>query len=152
MEAMMRQGKASQAGFSMIELLIAIVILAIGLLGLAELQITAMKTNSKSERMLAATALAQEAIEQVTALNEADPMFNANVINKVWPNGSAGEPQGTFLVAGGGKYAVTYDVTVNYQGVTNLCLVRVTVTPELISISDVFSTRAVSMTTLRRAI
>ncbi|MBW2519616.1 MAG: prepilin-type N-terminal cleavage/methylation domain-containing protein, partial [Deltaproteobacteria bacterium] len=40
--------------FSMIEMLIAIVILAIGLLGLAELQISAMRSNAKSGSIVAA--------------------------------------------------------------------------------------------------
>ena len=38
----------SQSGFSLVELLVAIVVLAICMLGLAQLQITAMRTNSKS--------------------------------------------------------------------------------------------------------
>lgn len=147
----MRQRKRSQAGFSLVELLVAIVIMAIGLLGLAELQITAMKTNSKSEGMLAATSLAQEIIEQVTAMNESDPLFDASTNDQVWPGGSPGQPAGTFVLAGAGAYNVTYDVLINYQGVTNLCLVRVDVVPENEPLLDVFGRRAVTMTTLKRS-
>ena len=44
----MPASKKMQAGFTLVELLIAIVILAVGLLGLVQLQMTAIKTNSQS--------------------------------------------------------------------------------------------------------
>jgi len=134
----------NQGGFSMIELLVAVVILAIGLLGLAELQVTAMKANSKSEGMIAATSLAQEIIERLTSMNEADPMFDADVDDAAWPGGAIAVP-------GAGSFNVTYDVETNYQGVTNLCLVRITVAPSSSGPLSIFSTRAVSMTTLKRS-
>ena len=83
-------------------------------------------------------------IEQVTAMNEAEPMFNADVDDVAW----SGSP---ITVTGGGSYNVTYDVRTNHQGVTNLCLVRVTVAPVNTSALGVFSTREVSMATLKRA-
>ncbi len=48
MEEMMPASKKIQAGFTLVELLVAIVVLAIGLLGLVQLQVTAIKTNSQS--------------------------------------------------------------------------------------------------------
>jgi type IV pilus assembly protein PilV len=49
----MKREKSGQAGFSLIELLVAIVILAVGLLGLAELQVTAIRANSHSQHLSA---------------------------------------------------------------------------------------------------
>lgn len=140
----MRHPKASEAGFSLVELLIAVLIMAVGLLGLAELQITAMRTNTKSEGILSSTSLAQMVIEDVMSRTGGDPLFDATVPDTAWP----GSP---FTVAGGGTYNVTYNVTTNYQGVTSLCLVRVNVTPANAPLLGVFTNRGVSMTTLKRA-
>lgn len=145
-EARMLKGRDIQAGFSMVELLVAVAILAVGLLGLAELQVTAMRANSQSEGMVAASALAKEIVEEVAALAPDNPTFNAAVNNATW----AGSP---FTLAGGGKYDVTYSVATNHQGVTNLCLVTVTVSSQNESMS-VFGMRrrTVEMTTLKRSI
>jgi type IV pilus modification protein PilV len=111
---------SAQSGFSMVELLVAVLVLAIGLLGLAELQITAIKVNSQSETMLAAAAIAQGIVEEIAAMDSSDPMFNSSVNDAVWDDSPV-------TVEGGGTYDITYDVATTYQGVTNLCLVTVTV-------------------------
>jgi len=117
MEDTMPVPKQSQAGFTLVELLVAVVILAVGLLGLAQLQVTAIKTNSQSATKTAATSLAQQAIEQVMSWDADDPRLDA-------------DGTGTFTsvtVAGAGTYDITWTVTANYEGVTNLCRVDVSV-------------------------
>ncbi len=52
-----------QKGFSLIEVLIGIAIVAIGLLGLAQLFTYSVMTNSRAERMSNATFLAQQQID-----------------------------------------------------------------------------------------
>ena len=74
----MRTLKNGQSGFSLAELLVAMLILAVGLLGLAELQITAMKANSKSGAVTNALLVAQSLIEEVMAIDDDDdPNFAA---------------------------------------------------------------------------
>lgn len=88
----MKNCPLQQAGFSMVEMLVAILILAVGLLGLAELQITAMKTNSKSGSIVASSTVAQMAVEEIMAVKTKSNYLYDNMINvKVdpfqnWPN------------------------------------------------------------------
>ena len=58
-----------QEGFSLIEVLIALVILAVGLLGLAMFQITAIKGNAIASKWTVATELAQDRLERFRHAN-----------------------------------------------------------------------------------
>jgi type IV pilus assembly protein PilV len=52
-------------GFSLIELMITLVILSIGLVALAGLQVSAIKGNAFSKRMTAAVSIANQKLEQI---------------------------------------------------------------------------------------
>ena len=52
-------------GFTLLEVMITVVILAIGLLGLAGLQIVAIKGNSFGQQMSVASTLAQNQLEEL---------------------------------------------------------------------------------------
>ena len=141
--------KKAQAGFTLIELLAAVLILAIGLLGLAQLQVTAIKANSQSATSTAAAAIAQKVVEEVAALPADHSMFDAASSGNTWP----GSP---IAVEGGGTYNVTYDVVqVQADGndVTNLFRVDITVssTGEVMHVLG-NQTRLVEVSTLKRAI
>jgi prepilin-type N-terminal cleavage/methylation domain-containing protein len=58
-----------QGGFSLIEVLVALVILAVGLLGLAMFQITAIKGNAIAAKWTVATELAQDRLERFRHVN-----------------------------------------------------------------------------------
>ena len=57
--------KMNNRGFSLIEVMVAMVILTIGLLGVAGLQSTAITGNQHGNTMMQATTLAEETIEQI---------------------------------------------------------------------------------------
>ncbi len=110
--------KNTQSGFSMIEMLVAIVILAVGLLGLAQLQITAITANAQGDSITAANGLVQRAVEDIAAMSADDAVFATAVTGATW----AGSP---FTILGAGVYNVTYDVLTNYQTVTGLSQITV---------------------------
>jgi len=56
-------------GFSLIEVLVALVILAVGLLGLALFQTTAIKGNAIASKWTVATELAQDRLERFRHVN-----------------------------------------------------------------------------------
>jgi type IV pilus assembly protein PilV len=61
-----------QSGFTIIEVMIALVILAVGLLALATMQIVSIRSNAFSSEMTYATMLAQDRLEQIRNMDYDD--------------------------------------------------------------------------------
>ena len=59
--------KKSQTGFSLIEVLVSLIILAIGLLGLSSLQLTALQRNTSAYNRSLATTLAYDIADRMRA-------------------------------------------------------------------------------------
>ena len=55
----------SSQGFTLLELLVATMLLSIGLLGIGRLAISVMNGHARSEKLTTATVLAQDALEQL---------------------------------------------------------------------------------------
>jgi len=118
---------------SMIEMLVAVVILAVGLLGLAELQVTAMKANSQSHVSVTATSLAQRVIETVAAMPPDNPIFDNGFLNTTWLSSPVTLPgAGTFNIIYSVRRSIDPDdanpTGPGYLGVQDLCRIDVTVT------------------------
>ena len=74
--------RGSQAGFTIIESMVAMLILLVGLMALAMLQNVAFRANSLARNRTTATIMASERIERLSRLgveNVADGSSNANV-------------------------------------------------------------------------
>ncbi|MCG6945361.1 MAG: type IV pilus modification protein PilV [Deltaproteobacteria bacterium] len=67
---MKSRGKHSQTGFSMVEVMVAILLLTVGLLALAKMQTQAVASNSYGNKLTEATFLAQDKMEELRLLNE----------------------------------------------------------------------------------
>lgn len=63
-----RQETRLQAGFTLIEVMIALAIFAIGILAVSAMQITAINQNSGSRMQTEATAVAEQLMERLMAL------------------------------------------------------------------------------------
>ena len=63
-------GKHRQSGFSMVEVMVAILLLTVGLLALAKMQTQAVASNNYGNQLTEATFLAQDKLEELRLLNE----------------------------------------------------------------------------------
>jgi type IV pilus modification protein PilV len=63
-------GKHRQSGFSMVEVMVAILLLTVGLLALAKMQTQAVASNNFGNQLTEATFLAQDKLEELRLLNE----------------------------------------------------------------------------------
>ena len=115
MEFAIKQGllvKRSE-GFTLLEVMIALVIMAVGLLGLAALQLVAVKSNAFSSEMTYATMLAQQHAEGLKSLPFTDGNLTAG------SHTAMGSSKGV-------QYTVTWNVTDNIP-TTDMKSVNVTV-------------------------
>ena len=64
---------SGKKGFTMIEVMIALVILAVGLLGVASLQVSAIKGNNLSDNITSALTLAEDKMEELLGLDYDNP-------------------------------------------------------------------------------
>ncbi len=117
----MKQHLTNQCGFSLIELLIAMSLLAIGIFAVISMQVTAIQSNSIANKLSTATALAQETMDDMMAWSISDPNLNTSTANAVYDlNGPAA---GTNIsIPGAGIFSAKYTTTVNTPtaGVTQI--------------------------------
>jgi prepilin-type N-terminal cleavage/methylation domain-containing protein len=67
LEMQQAQPGVSERGFSLVEVMMAIVILSVGLLSLAQMMVLATHSNTLSGRMTSSSALAKEQLERLKA-------------------------------------------------------------------------------------
>lgn len=92
-------------GFTLVELLVAVTIFAIGLLTVAGMQLSALRANMTAEEISIATALAEGALEELLARDPADPIFDTTMAGYESYSGID-----TSTLRGGDKFAVQYRI------------------------------------------
>jgi type IV pilus assembly protein PilV len=108
----------SQKGFTLVELLVALTIFAVGMLAVAGMQITSIRANLKSNIRSTAIAAGQGVLEELTARADSDPIFAL-----------PGPNTGTVVVA-----VDDGDTTISYN--INYTVTHDTVTQDLIPINN----------------
>ena len=71
----MERISTDEQGFTLIEILIAITVFAIGILAVGKMQITAIQGNSRANHLTEAATIAQSKIEELISLNYNDPLL-----------------------------------------------------------------------------
>lgn len=105
----------NENGFTLVELLIAMTILAFGLISVAGMQMNAIRYNSSANTLTANSALASGILEEILTWPENTPSLNTNgTYNWDFDLATAGT-QTTTSLTGGGTYTATYTVTVDYD-------------------------------------
>jgi prepilin-type N-terminal cleavage/methylation domain-containing protein len=84
---------ATEKGFTLIEVLVALGVFSVALLGLEKMHLTAIQVNTVANRLTQATTLAQDRVERFMAMPYNDPLLadtTAKGIPTSYPN--AGHP------------------------------------------------------------
>jgi type IV pilus assembly protein PilV len=134
--------RGDQKGFTLVELLVALTIFAIGLLSIAGMQVTALQANSSANSLSVAGSVAQGIVEDLLARDPNDPLFSVDVDDVDWDFDPGAAADTTFDIPGAGTYSATYSIDAD-NPVTNVARIDVKVTG---------GGRTVTLTSFKRSI
>lgn len=118
--------KLCNKGFTLVELLVAMTIFAIGLLSIAGMQLTAMRESTRSFTRDVSGTLAQGVMEEILSRDGGDPFF-VNTAETDWDFDSDTVGTDPWNEEGSGTYQGTYAVAVNTI-INKIARIDVTVT------------------------
>ncbi|MEI8173706.1 MAG: prepilin-type N-terminal cleavage/methylation domain-containing protein [Deltaproteobacteria bacterium] len=121
---------SGQKGFTLIEVMIAIFLLAVALLGLASVTTSVIKGNSSSQTLTTATTLAKDKMEELkatsfTALSTTGSPDYASADGTVQASASGSYYTRTWGVAGTDPKTITVIVTWSFGRTVELKTIRV---------------------------
>lgn len=116
----------NQRGFTLLELLVAVSLLAIGLLAAAGMQGVALNANSIANRMTFAASLAQQVAEDLMARPRT---FTRLTTNATWDYDlDPLAPGNSKTIPSAGTYEASYVTTTNTGGVAGVTRIDITIT------------------------
>lgn len=77
-------GNRYERGSSLVELLVAVTVFAIGLLAVAGMQLTALRGNASAQQVSVASGLAEGVLEEILAWPDDDPQLAADAVEQEW--------------------------------------------------------------------
>lgn len=109
---MRRRARLGESGMSLLELMIAMTVLTVGMLGSMVMILTAMESNSRNKTDNLATILDQEVMEKFATLNNYPKAGSATIYDCALTGGSADSHlvslgQGTYAAGGNGAALYT---------------------------------------------
>jgi type IV pilus modification protein PilV len=110
----MKRHIANQNGFTLLEILIAMFLLAIGIFSVLSMQVTAIKSNSVASTLSSANALAQETMEDIMSWDISDPNVNTTTADTVYDLNGPNEAGTNISIPGAGTFSSTYSTTTNF--------------------------------------
>jgi type IV pilus assembly protein PilV len=121
-----------EQGFTLVEVLVALTIFAIGLLALAGMQITGIQGSNRAQSMSAKNALAEGIAEEILAMDGSDVFLTTEVTDTAWDfdRGTPDEIDSTVELEGAGDCSalVTVDSDPEIDGTPYTGLTQITVT------------------------
>lgn len=119
----------NENGFSLIEVLVALTIFAIGLLATAGMQITALQSNAGAHKMTTINSAAAGIMEEILTWDPADPRLvdENGGLSRPWDFDPTATVNNTLMVSGGGSFVARYFVDADFP-VAKVSTIRVEVT------------------------
>jgi type IV pilus assembly protein PilV len=118
-----------EKGFTLLEVIIALFILAFGLLAIASMQATAIKGNSQAMGLTEASTLAQDRMERFISLAYTDPSLNdpnGDNTNGLDTTGAGADNTFTWTDPSGVVYTAFWNVAID-RPIPNVKTIRMTV-------------------------
>lgn len=119
--------RSNQKGFTLLELLVAVSLLAIGLLATASMEGVAVNSNGIANRVSSGALIGQEVMEDLLALPRNHAMVKTAQVNTQWDLNPADPASTDIRVPSSGLYRATVTVSPNTP-VTNVSRIDVTIT------------------------
>ena len=105
-------GNGYETGSSLVELLVAMTVFAIGLLAVAGMQLTALRGNASAQQASVASGLAEGVLEEILAWSDDHPQLVVDAVDQEW---LFADSTTAANLQGGGNFRALYAIDADYD-------------------------------------